>query len=219
MRDNSNKIFNSANEFKNCITGHVLKIEIIKINTLIKIIYTRNNKLYSIYCKKLFLGIGIMQILDLFLNSNFLKEKDVITLSEFDYKSKLSLSKNFTKCLNKTIIKYSIGSALGHFLGLNIKYFNFFNCIKIYIDQIFFNSKKKLYLKILNGNLIQTNHLKQFGKSIHYCDLYINKLNINKFTKNLSNNIYGISMPFVTQERPGPISNDIINKIYRLLNR
>jgi cytochrome c biogenesis protein len=34
---------------------------------------------------------------------------------------------------------------------------------------------------------------------------------------NLSNNIYGISVPFVKQEKPGPISNDIVNKINGLL--
>ena len=219
IRNKTNKIFNASNEFKNCTIGHVIKLEIIKRNTLIKIFYIRNNKSYSMYCKKLFLGIGFMQLLDLFLNSNFFKEKDLITLSEFNYKSKLSLSKNFIKSSNKTTtIKYSIGSALGHFFGCNIKYFNFLNFTKIYIDQIFFNSKKKIFLKIFNHNLIQTNRSnKYFGKSIHYCDLYINKKNINKFLKNLSNNIYGISMPFVKQEKPGPISNDIINKINGLL--
>ena len=82
----------------------------------------------------------------------------------------------------------------------------------------FFSNKKKLFLKIFKHNLIQINKSKKnFGNSIHYCDLYVNKISINKFLKNLSNNIYGISMPFVKQEKPGPISNDIINKINGLL--
>jgi hypothetical protein len=150
--------------------------------------------------------------------SNFLKEKDVLTLSEFENKFKLSLGTNLKNTANKIIIKYSFGSAVKHFFGLNANYFKFLNFTKICIDQIFFSNKKKLFLKIFKHNLIQINKSKKnFGKSIHYCDLYVNKISINKFLKNLSNNIYGISMPFVKQEKPGPISNDIINKINGLL--
>jgi hypothetical protein len=218
MRDGTNKILNVSNQFKNCTTGHVIQFKVIKKNSLIKIIFIKNNKLHSVYCKKLFLGIGIMQLLELLLNSNFLKEKDVLTLSEFENKFKLSLGTNLKNTANKIIIKYSFGSAVKHFFGLNTNYFKFLNFTKICIDQIFFNNKKKLFLKIFNRNLIQINKSKKnFGKSIHYCDLCVNKISINKFLKNLSNNIYGISMPFVKQEKPGPISNDIINKINGLL--
>ncbi len=49
-----------------------------------------------------------------------------------------------------------------------------------------------------------------FGQSIHYCNLKINKVSINKFLRKIHPNIYGVGMSFVSQNVPGPISNDII---------
>ena len=57
------------------------------------------------------------------------------------------------------------------------------------------------------------NEVKKFGDSIHYCDLTLNKTNINDYFTSVSENIFGVSMPFITQKKPGPISNDIVRKI------
>ena len=38
----------------------------------------------------------------------------------------------------------------------------------------------------------------------------INKINVNKFLKRIDKNLIGIGMPFINQNLPGPISNEII---------
>ena len=54
------------------------------------------------------------------------------------------------------------------------------------------------------------------GDSIHYCNLSIDQININKYLNKLSKNILGISMPFINQKVPGPISGDIIHNILKI---
>ena len=40
---------------------------------------------------------------------------------------------------------------------------------------------------------------------------------MNKFLSRISNNrIIGVSLPFINQKKPGPVSNDIINYIANL---
>ena len=55
----------------------------------------------------------------------------------------------------------------------------------------------------------------KFGDSIHYCNLCMNKQKISEFVKNNIPNVFGVSMPFVNQEQPGPISNDIVKNIWK----
>lgn len=218
--DNENKILNVSSRFKNYTSGHVTKIQIIKKNSLIKLFYIRNNKLHEVCCRKLFFSIGAIQLLELFLNSNFLSEKDIFSLSEFKYELRFSTNKNLINNSKNIIIKYPFGTALKHFFGFKYNYLRFFNYINIYFDQIFFKKKHKFFFKILKNNIVQMNELKNnFGKSIHYCNLHINNIDINKFLKKLSKNFYGISTPFVDQKNPGPISNDIINNLYKVLNK
>ena len=45
---------------------------------------------------------------------------------------------------------------------------------------------------------------------MHYCNMRINKLNINNFLKRIDKNFIGIGMPFINQKLPGPISNEIV---------
>ena len=59
----------------------------------------------------------------------------------------------------------------------------------------------------------------KFGNSIHCCDLRINKININKFLFKINKNIYGVGMAFINQQKPGPISNDIILDIIKKLKK
>ena len=68
----------------------------------------------------------------------------------------------------------------------------------------------------INSNIIKSSSKKKFGDSIHYCNLSIDGININKYLSNISNNVYGVSMPFVKQKSPGPISGDIINNILKI---
>ena len=59
----------------------------------------------------------------------------------------------------------------------------------------------------------------KFGKSIHYCNLKINGVNINKYLHKINKNIKGLGMSFIDQNKPGPISNEIILDIKKKIKR
>ena len=142
-----------------------------------------------------------------------MKEDDEIEFTEFDHEFVFKLKNSkFTK--NATTIRYSFSRAIGHFLGIQsfAKFLKLFNFIPICIDQIFYNTKSKRVL-ILKGNTFiekKNNNLRKFGNSIHYCNMKINGVSINKFLSKINKNLIGFGMPFVNQKTPGPISNDIL---------
>ena len=45
--------------------------------------------------------------------------------------------------------------------------------------------------------------------------LLIDNVDIDTFLSKISKNIIGAGMPFVKQNKPGPISNDIVNNIFK----
>ena len=47
----------------------------------------------------------------------------------------------------------------------------------------------------------------------------INNVSINNYLKKINENIFGFGMSFVSQSKPGPISNDIIIDICQKLKR
>ena len=114
------------------------------------------------------------------------------------------------------MLKYDLFRAIKHYLGYQKSIDNFILKFPTYINQIFYNKKGvgKLELNLKNKKIINVSNLNSFGNSIHYCNLKIDNLNINKYISNISKNIIGVSMPFVNQHKPGPISNDIISSLY-----
>ena len=81
-----------------------------------------------------------------------------------------------------------------------------------------FNQKECLLRAEKELEFIEKNNSKlcdNFGQSIHYCNLRINKIPINQIMKKIHPNIYGIGMSFIDQDVPGPISNDIILDSYK----
>tara|TARA_B100000029_G_scaffold382361_1_gene377605 strand:- start:856 stop:1359 length:504 start_codon:yes stop_codon:yes gene_type:complete len=162
-----------------------------------------------------------VQFLDLLYRSKFLKENDIIEFSEFKHKFTwrfidLSFKKNITT------VRYRFSRAIGHLFG--IQYFSGFlkilNFIPLCIDQNYYPKKIKYKLQIKNGELIEKNYNfsnYKFGKSIHYCNLKINGVDINRFLRKINKNIYGLGMPFINQKNPGPISNEIILDITKKL--
>lgn len=189
-----------------------------KIFVNIRFSYKQKKK---IQVKKLFLCIGSVQFLDLLYRSKFLKENDIIEFSEFKHKFTwrfidLSFKKNITT------VRYRFSRAIGHLFG--IQYFSGFlkilNFIPLCIDQNYYPKKIKYKLQIKNGELIEKNYNfsnYKFGKSIHYCNLKINGVDINRFLRKINKNIYGLGMPFINQKNPGPISNEIILDITKKL--
>ena len=204
--------------------GYMINFFTQKKKIYISIKKPNNNKLKIITVKNLFLCAGSIQILDILYRSGYLKNDDIIEFSEFKHEFKFRfLSSKFNK---KTLtVRYLFSRALGHLFGIQSfsKFLKIFNFIPICVDQNFYYKKINYRLKILNGTIIEkktsSNSYLTFGNSIHYCNLRINKININKFLSNINKNIYGMGMAFLNQQKPGPISNDIIIDIDNKLNK
>jgi len=97
---------------------------------------------------------------------------------------------------------------------LGYKLFKKYHNLRILNIPIIINDK----LLLKNGEFIEKNNSKlcdNFGQSIHYCNLRINKIPINQIMKKIHPNIYGIGMSFIDPDVPGPISNDIILDSYK----
>tara|TARA_B110000027_G_scaffold132408_1_gene158515 strand:- start:3459 stop:4520 length:1062 start_codon:yes stop_codon:yes gene_type:complete len=198
--------------------GYMINFFNKKNKLYISIKKSNNNQLKIISVKNIFLCAGNIQILDILYRSGYLKNNDIIEFSEFKHEFKFKfLNSKFNK---KTVtVRYLFSRALGHLLGIQSfsTFLKIFNFVPIFIDQNFYYKKINYKLKIINGNIIEEeknlNSYLGFGSSIHYCNLRINKININKFLCNINKNIYGIGAAFLDQRKPGPISNDIIMDI------
>lgn len=167
----------------------------------------------AIECQRLILAVGVVQLIDLLYRSGFLKNHDVLELSEFKYELRL-ISKMHRVEKKASTIRIGLLRGLCHHLGIQY-YPRSFAMVDQFIpfafDQIFYSSKNSQVFKIENGSLSEAleNKREIFGTSIHYCNLKINGVDANKFLKNISSKIIGIGMAFVDQKLPGPISNDI----------
>ena len=213
LQNTSGKILRSNDILQNIKNAIILDFSILKKKIFINVLFLDNLKKKKIEVKKLFLCVGTIQLIDLLFRSKFLKEDDEIEFTEFDHEFVFKL-KNSKYTKNATTIRYSFSRAIGHFLGIQsyAKFLKLFNFIPICIDQIFYNTKSKRVL-ILKGNTFiekKNNNLRKFGNSIHYCNMKINGVSINKFLSKINKNLIGFGMPFVNQKTPGPISNDIL---------
>jgi len=216
----SGNILNSNNILKKIENGYILSFFIKKKKIYIKLINQKNNKINQIQVNKLFLCIGTIQFLDLLYRSQFLKNGDLIEHSEYHHKYKISNIYSKLPRGNVTVIRYKLSRAIGHFLGVQYysKFLRLLDFIPLSIDQCFYKKKINYKLLLKNGEFIEKNNSKlcdNFGQSIHYCNLRINKIPINQIMKKIHPNIYGIGMSFIDQDVPGPISNDIILDSYK----
>ena len=200
--------------FVKIIDGYVISFE--NINKKIKISYLikKQKKIMTenIFVDKIILSLNLPQYLDLFYRCKLIKNSDLFRIDEFDYS--LNFLANTTRSDNSLFIKYSFDGLLQHFFGKNIKYVpNIF-----FTYQIFSNKKNTLNFNILNNKIILENKVsKIFGKSIHYNNLTVNHISMNKFLSNYSKNALPLGMTAVKQNLPGPISNDIINDSFQKL--
>ena len=215
----NNEIFNTKSKLKNITFAHVEKIQKIKKNLLIEAV--KNNKKIVFKAKRVYLAIGAVQLIELLVNSKIVSRNTSFQLSEFNhYFSFKSPKKN----KNLSLIRYSFMGILKHYFGyqkkINKFIFLFLNFIPIFINQIFENKKKYLnFILDYNRLIIYSKSNKKFGDSIHFCNLKINKTSASKYIKKFSKNLYGVSMPFVIQKVPGPISNDIANLVYSITKK
>jgi len=214
LQSNNGEIIKAKQFFGKVYNGYLDRF--IVENNEIFIFIKKNNSFYKIKVKNLFLCIGTVQLIDLLYRSKYIFDNDTIKLSEFYSKYEYSFSRSIKKT-NNTIIKYRFSRAVGHFLGTGsfAKFLKILNFIPVYIEQIFYKKKINIAMKIDNGIITNKYSKKKlkliFGNSIHYSNMTINEININKFLLKISNRIIGIGMPFVNQKIPGPIINEIIN--------
>lgn len=226
ISENEN-ILNAKSYFYKTIDGYLLSFYVknkkIKLNILLQ---SKDNKIImkTLYTRKLILCTGVVQTLDLFLRSGLIKNKDKITLQEFQFKLGISFgNKKIQASNNSSEIRYKLHAAVSHFLGLQkkFKYSFLLDWIPIYIKQSFVNKKIKFSFYIDQNIALSKSVNKKlkfsevFGASIHYCDMKVNNININKVIKKIHPNIIGIGMAFVSQEKPGPITNNIILDAYK----
>ena len=204
--------------------GYMINFFSKKNKLYISIKKANNNKLKIIQVKNIILCVGSIQILDILYQSGYLKNNDIIEFSEFKHEFKFKfLNSKFNK--KAVTVRYLFSRALGHLFGIQSfsKFLKILNFVPIFIDQNFYYKKINYKLKIFNGNIIEqktnSNSYLKFGNSIHYCNLRINKININKFLFKINKNIYGVGMAFINQQKPGPISNDIILDIIKKLKK
>ncbi len=174
-----------------------------------------------IYAKKVIIAVGVVDLIDLLFRSKMINDPCCIELSEYSYSRNLALFKFANSPFQNTrklIFRFNILRALCHMLGIQKTLpFNWlFNLLPFYVEQHFYDPKKKMQIDIKSGNLVDKTIVKSnrkkfiFGRSIHYCDLKINGKNINNFLKDIHPGLIGLGMAFVKQKEPGPISNDIV---------
>jgi hypothetical protein len=173
---------------------------------------------------KLMLCVGVMQLIELLFRAKLLDEGDKISFSEFNCRFKFTSSAVKNAIKDGCTIQYTLGRAICHALGIR-KYptaISIIDKLPLYINQDFSQVKSKFTLEIRGKKLVDVtnepiNPASRYGKSIHYCDMQINGIDIGEYLTMINPNIVGLGMAFVKQARPGPISNDILIDAYKKL--
>ncbi len=218
LRNSDGQIINSKNLIRNIKNGFVDNLIFENNYILVNYFDLQNKKITSQKFKKVLLALSFPQTIDLLFRSNIINKNIILELSEYEHKFVKTVS-NRTDQYPKNdhcVIKYDFLRSLKHFFGYKKNVDNLKVNIPFYVDQVFSNTTRKINLSLdLSNKVITTLDKIRFGDSIHYCNLSIDKININNYLKNISKNLIGISSPFVNQEAPGPISNDIILNFLR----
>jgi|TARA_B100001079_G_scaffold271211_1_gene287868 hypothetical protein len=204
--------------------GYIINFFTKKKKLFINIKNSKKSKLQTLQVKKLFLCVGSVQLLDLLYRSNLLKENDIIEFSEFSHHFKWRfIFSVFGK--NITTVRYHFCRALGHFFGIQYfaRYLKLFSFVPLCVDQKFYLKKNSYKLTINNGTVTEIENQKfgkkKFGNSIHYCNMKINNIEINKYLNKINSDIIGFGMSFINQKKPGPISNEILLDIEKKLRK
>jgi len=215
LRDSDDKILDVSKFFNQYIEGFVDSFDF--KNKLIKIKYYSEKKkiIETISASKLFIAISFPQLIDILYRSNMVKTDLKLQLDEYEHNFQINTRKIISNN-NSLIIKYDFIRILKHYFGYQKSIDNFPLNLPLFVDQEFSNSKRFLNLNVnINNKIISQISSQKFGDSIHYCNLYIEEQKISKYISNFLPNVFGVSMPFVSQEKPGPIANDIINNIWK----
>ena len=226
FKSNDGDIFNCKNFFKNKIYGHLVKFKALNKN-LIELKVQRK-KLETLQCKNLILAVNTVQLIELLINSKIITNNDLVSIEDYKFRTRITFFKKIDIEKNiKLILSYSVSGIIKHALGIqknfNTFLFNFLNYFSFYYHQIFYKKKIKAFYNINTEKKIvqeqRSKTSKNFGKSIHYFNLKINNLKLEKKIKYFNKRIFGVSTPFLTKAEPGPISNFLIEKSFILAKK
>ena len=228
LQNKNQKIISSNDLIQPDINGFVIRIEDVD-RDIKKIIYIDNTnnqfKIKELQVRNIILAVGVVQTIDILLQSGVIRMNDDISLKEYIYKIFFSMGTPKIDNSNDCLLSYSFNKALIHGFGVKSEFISNGNFLPIFrINQLFSNRSRILNLHVntskeITFDSIEGDSSTSFGKSIHYCDLKINNVSINEIL-NKHNDIIGLGMGFVSQEKPGPISNyiykDTLDKIINI---
>jgi hypothetical protein len=167
---------------------------------------------------KVIIAVGVVQLIDLMLSSDILHDQDEITLDEYEMSLHIERSSKRRIVLNdSSSISYLPTVAISHWLGLRKKFekLGFLNMLGLRLRQEFSLNKKHGVFKNNKGIFSSVNSDKNFGASIHYSNMCINKIPVAKICREFSPNLSVIGMASSIQKKPGPISNVIIELVLK----
>lgn len=172
-------------------------------------------KLSSLRCsndKKIYVAIGVVQLIDLMISSGILKEHDEIKLDEYQMNWHAHHYSKNDKFPTTSSILYKPSAIISHFLGLqkDLKKISLFDLVGMGLRQEFSLNKRSATYKRIDGVVKPTNSHRDFGSSIHYFNMRVNGKPVSKIFSDISPNLILVGMASSIQKEPGPISNNII---------
>ena len=86
------------------------------------------------------------------------------------------------------------------------------------LTKVFNKKRVSLNFTLKNGIIHPAQTVKNFGSSVHYCDLQLDGIGVNDALAKKNTGLHIVGMAGTNQMEPGPISNDIIQHILSLRN-
>ena len=231
FQSKSGQVFDAAQILKPSVNGYLdsfvavgSSINLNVYSSVMQGFSSTENYSESILTDKLILCVGVVQLIELLYKSKLLHEGDKISFSEFNCRFQFSSSIVKKGANDGCTIQYTVGRAIWHALGIRkySKVMRMLDKLPLFINQEFSQKKSKFVVEIRERKLVDVDgdsseRKPPYGKSIHYCDMQINGVDINEYLSKIDPNILGLGMAFVKQNRPGPISNDIMIDAYKKL--
>lgn len=163
---------------------------------------------------RVYLAIGVVQILDLLMHSGRLCDGDEIELDEYGMSFSIALRRKEIGSFEREFsdIDYFPTGVIAHGLGLqrHFRQLEIFNVLGVVMKQQFFHANQTARFGLKNDAFIDKTRNVGFGASIHYCNLRINGNPISDFISKAWPQFSVVGMAAVEQSEPGPISNDIL---------
>lgn len=163
---------------------------------------------------RVYLAIGVVQILDLLMHSGRLCDGDEIELDEYGMSFSIALRRKGIDSSERESadIDYFPTGVIAHGLGLqrHLKYLESLNFAGIIMKQRFYHATQSAIFTFKNGTFVDKRQNVGFGRSIHYCNLRINGIPLGEVVSKFWPKCYVVGMAAIKQANPGPISNDIL---------